>query len=81
MYHNFVTVCSNNFHYLYSGNLYNEVDENGLLGELAMKEKRFWLRTVILAIMLAAIGYTIYSNVLSRKRDSSGRFSTRFRTY
>ncbi|AKS38741.1 thiol-disulfide oxidoreductase [Anoxybacillus gonensis] len=33
-----------------------------------MKEKRFWLRTVILAIMLAAIGYTIYSNVFVEKK-------------
>lgn len=32
-----------------------------------MKERRFWLRTVILAIMFAAIGYTIYSNVFVDK--------------
>lgn len=33
-----------------------------------MKEKRFWLRTIILAIMLVAIGYTIYSNVFVDKK-------------
>jgi peroxiredoxin len=32
-----------------------------------MKTKRFWLRTVILALMVAAIGYTIYANFFTEK--------------
>ncbi|GMB07808.1 peroxiredoxin [Thermolongibacillus altinsuensis] len=32
-----------------------------------MKTKRFWLRTAILALMVAAIGYTIYANFFTEK--------------
>jgi len=32
-----------------------------------MKKKRLWMRTVILLLLLAAVGYTIYSNFFTEK--------------
>jgi len=32
-----------------------------------MKKKRLWMRTVILLLLLAAVGYTVYSNFFTEK--------------